>query len=105
MPGAPAVREAPEPKPVRQATPRVAKAPPPAVRRSEGPWRIQLGAFRDRENASALWQRVRGRLGGAQPSYVTTGGVTRLQAGGYPSRGEAQAACSRSGQPCVVVVP
>ncbi|KTT68271.1 hypothetical protein NS319_14735 [Sphingomonas sanguinis] len=75
----------------------------PAPRASGGAWRIQLGAFRDRGNATALWQRVKGRLGGAQPSYVAAGGVIRLQAGGYANRAEAQAACSRSGQPCVVV--
>lgn len=98
---------APRPAPVRTATPRAAKpvaqAAPP--RASGGGWRIQLGAFRDRENATTLWQRVRGRLGGAQPSYVAAGGVTRLQAGGYANRAEAQAACTRSGQPCVVVAP
>jgi len=88
-------------------------APPPAprpakptpARATSGPWRIQLGAFRDRGNADALWQRVRGRLSGAQPNFVTAGGVTRLQAGGYANRVAAQAACSRSGQPCVVVAP
>ncbi|MDY0958372.1 SPOR domain-containing protein [Sphingomonas sp. CFBP8993] len=90
--------------PVRMTTPRPAK-PATTPRASGGGWRIQLGAFRDRENATTLWQRVRGRLGGAQPSYVTAGGVTRLQAGGYANRAEAQAACTRSGQPCVVVAP
>jgi len=92
----------------RAITPRnVAKAPakPAPARKSGGAWRIQLGAFRDRENASALWQKLRARLGGVEPFYVTAGGVTRLQAGGYASRGEAQAACSRSGQSCMVVAP
>lgn len=93
----PAERAAP-----KVATPRVAK---PASRARGGSWRIQLGAFRDRGNATALWQQVHGRLSGAQPFYVTAGGVTRLQAGGYADRAEAQAACNRSGQPCVVVAP
>lgn len=87
---------APQPRPVKAA---------PVAHASGGAWRIQLGAFRDRGNADALWQRVRGHLGGAQPFFVTAGGVTRLQAGGYANRGAAQAACSRSGQPCVVVAP
>ena len=112
VPGAPAVREeasdlvgqrnaaAPPPAP----RPRAAK-PAPATHASGGAWRIQLGAFRDRGNADQLWQRVRGRLGGAKPFFVTAGGVTRLQAGGYANRSAAQAACSRSGQPCVVVAP
>ena len=77
--------------------------PPPAA--GGGAWRIQLGAFRDRGNAEGLWQRVRGRLASAQPHYVSAGGVIRLQAGGYADRNAAQAACTRSGQPCVVVVP
>jgi cell division septation protein DedD len=103
-----AIEPTPTPRAPRAAPPRVAaKAPAKAapVRTTGGTWRIQLGAFRDRENANVLWQRVRTRLAGAQPFYVTAGGVTRLQAGGYANRGEAQAACSRSGQPCVVVVP
>ncbi|WP_346015352.1 SPOR domain-containing protein [Sphingomonas sp. GM_Shp_1] len=100
--------EAPKAAAPRATTPRsVAKAPakPAPVRKSGGAWRIQLGAFRDKENASALWQKLRARLGGAEPFYVTAGGVTRLQAGGYAGRGEAQAACSRSGQSCMVVAP
>ncbi|KQO55514.1 SPOR domain-containing protein [Sphingomonas sp. Leaf257] len=91
------------PPPARATAPRPAKPTP--ARATSGPWRIQLGAFRDRGNADALWQRVRGRLSGAQPYFVTAGGVTRLQAGGYANRVSAQAACSRSGQPCVVVAP
>ena len=83
----------------------VKPATKPTPHASGGSWRIQLGAFRDRSNASALWERVRSRLGGAQPFYVAAGGVTRLQAGGYANRAEAQSACSRSGQPCVVVAP
>ncbi|WP_294238845.1 SPOR domain-containing protein [uncultured Sphingomonas sp.] len=111
VPGAPPAQPTPEPRtpPRKEAT--VAASPKPthaakaAPRASGGSWRIQLGAFRDRGNATALWQRVKNRLGGAQPSYVTAGGVTRLQAGGFANRAEAQAACSRSGQPCVVVAP
>nr|WP_312491260.1 SPOR domain-containing protein [Sphingomonas sp.] len=103
-----APRTPPKPQPQPQSQPQ-AKEKPPAKAKPQtvtgGPWRIQLGAFRDRGNATGLWQKVRGRLGGAQPHYVTAGGVTRLQAGGYANRGEAQAACSRSGQPCVVVAP
>lgn len=91
------------PTPARTTAPRPARPTP--ARTTSGPWRIQLGAFRDRGNADALWREVRGRLGGAQPYFVTAGGVTRLQAGGYANRGAAQAACRRSGQPCVVVAP
>ncbi|MET4898247.1 SPOR domain-containing protein [Sphingomonadaceae bacterium jetA1] len=96
----------------KTAVPRPAAARPerpvakhPAQGANTGPWRIQLGAFRDRGNAEALWAKVRGRLGGARPAFVAAGGVTRLQAGGYANRTEAEAACRRSGQSCVVVAP
>ena len=111
MPGAPPFAKRPPiwsasvtPPRRRPPLPRAVK-PAPATHASGGAWRIQLGAFRDRGNADQLWQRVRGRLGGAKPFFVTAGGVTRLQAGGYANRSAAQAACSRSGQPCVVVAP
>lgn len=109
-PRPPAIREeasdlaGPRKPPAPAPQPRPAKAAPTA-HASGGAWRIQLGAFRDRGNADTLWQRVRGRLSGAQPFFVTAGGVTRLQAGGYANRSAAQAACSRSGQSCVVVAP
>ena len=114
VPGAPAeaasdpVRAAPPPpRPAPKAAPKASpnSGTAHATPRPGGAWRIQLGAFRDRGNADILWQRVRGRLAGAQPFYVSAGGVTRLQAGGYANRVEAQAACGRSGQPCVVVAP
>lgn len=76
--------------------------------RTSGGWKVQLGAFRDRGNAEGLWQRVSGRLRGASPSYVAGGGVTRLQAGGYPTRAAAASACSAAraaGAQCVVVAP
>ena len=99
-----AVAGAEAPVPPR-ATP-VRSAAPAA--RPIGGWRVQLGAFRDRGNAEALWRRVAGRLRGASPSYVAGGGVTRLQAGGYPSRAAAASACvtaKAAGAQCVVVAP
>jgi len=94
---------APAPAPRAAAKP----APKPAAKpvAGSGKWRIQLGAFRDRGNAETLWGKVKGRLGGAQPSYVTAGPVTRLQAGGFASRADATRACAASGQPCVIVAP
>lgn len=94
------------------APPRSARETPPPPRPVAaapiGGWRIQLGAFRERANAEALWRRVAGRLRGASPSYVAGGGVTRLQAGGYPSKAAAASACAAAkgnGSPCVVVAP
>ena len=105
-----AEKPAPKPeapaKPAPKAAPKPAPAKPaPAAARAAGKWRIQLGAFRDRANAETLWSRVRGKLGGAQPSYVAAGPVTRLQAGGFATRADATRACAASGQPCVVVNP
>lgn len=105
---APALRPQPTPRSQSAARP----APPrPAPARSTaaaatggGAWRVQLGAFRDRGNAEALWNRVRARVGGS-PAYVAGGGVTRLQATGFPSRAAAQSACAKSGTSCVVVAP
>ena len=68
----------------------VAAAPRPAT----GNWRVQLGAFSNRDNAQAMWGRVSARLGNAQPTYVAAGNVVRLQAGPYASRAAAEAACA-----------
>lgn len=100
----PAAVASPMPPPVQVPRP----VPAAAGKPMRGGWRIQLGAFRDRGNAEALWSRLRGRLGGAQPSYTLVGGVTRLQAGGYPSKAEATRACAAAkaaGAACVVVAP
>jgi len=105
-----AEKPAPKPEAPAKAAPKAAPKPAPAkpapaAARAAGKWRIQLGAFRDRANAETLWSRVRGKLGGAQPSYVAAGPVTRLQAGGFATRADATRACAASGQPCVVVNP
>lgn len=98
---------APAPAPRAAAKPAPKPVPKPAAKpvAGSGKWRIQLGAFRDRGNAETLWGKVKGRLGGAQPSYVAAGPVTRLQAGGFASRADATRACAASGQPCVIVAP
>jgi cell division septation protein DedD len=79
--------------------------PKPAAVRPSGNWRVQLGAFRDQGNAETLWNKVRGKLRGAQPFYTKAGNVTRLQAGGFASKAEATRACSAAGVPCVIVAP
>lgn len=91
-------------------TPRVkAAAKPVASARSSAPasgsWRIQLGAFAKKGAAEALFARVSSALPGRKPFYVPVGKVTRLQAGPYPSRAAASAACVAlrgSGHDCVV---
>jgi cell division septation protein DedD len=68
---------------------------------------VQLGAFSVRGNADRLWAKLsgRGELAGKTRLMVSTGGMTKLQAGGYASRDSADAACrslKRAGQECLV---
>ena len=87
--------------------PKTAQRPAPKSTplRATGNWRVQLGAFRDQGNAETQWNKVRGKLRGAQPFYAKAGSVTRLQAGGFASKADATRACSAAGVPCVVVAP
>ena len=91
--------------PPAPARPAPARATPPAA--ANGPWRVQLGAFSVRANAEQLWNRLRGRseLAGSQRLMIPAGRVTKLQAGGFATRGAADAACralKQSGQDCLV---
>ena len=72
-------------------------APTTATPAATGPWRVQLGAFAVPGNAEGLWKRLKNRpeLAGHAPLFIKTGRFTLLQAGGFASRGQAQAACSR----------
>ncbi|RJF92860.1 SPOR domain-containing protein [Sphingomonas cavernae] len=97
---APVKATAPEPK----AAPRVA-AP------ASGAWRVQLGAFSDATRAKTLWNglqpKVKG-LGAVQSFYVKAGAVTRLQAGPFASKADAERQCDAiktAGQPCLTVKP
>lgn len=110
LPSHTAVRTPPvaQPHPSAPSIPRapvVASVPPhpaaPALARG-GHWRIQLGAFRAPGAAQALWSRVGARVGG-QPGYLKAGAVTRLQAGPFASKADAERACHASGVSCVVV--
>ncbi len=97
-----AAKPVPKPLPAPASTP-ASKAP--AAAPATGKWRVQLGAFSGQGNAQAQWAKVRGRMNGAQASYVRAGSVTRLQAGPYPSKAAAAKACAASGTACVVVAP
>ncbi|GFM29988.1 SPOR domain-containing protein [Novosphingobium sp. PY1] len=79
-------------KPVDAARPAPAHAPA-----TGGPWRVQLGAFGVAGNADKLWSRVgrRPELAGRAKMLVPEGRLTKLQAGGFASKSEADAACSR----------
>lgn len=92
----------------KEIAPRPAKAVTPvAAAAANGPWRVQLGAFAVRGNADRLWTRLsgRGELAGRAKLAIPAGAVTKLQAGGYPSRDAAEDACrslKRIGQECLV---
>lgn len=73
---------------------------------SDGPWRVQLGAFSQRASAEALFGRLQPSLAGKRSVLVPSGAMTRLQAGPYASRAEAAAACKvlmARGQACFPV--
>lgn len=111
-PPPPAVAAAkPAPRPALAAPavaqPAPALAQPARATTTSGPWRLQLGAFSVAGNADALWARAKGRpeLTGHPRQTVSTGGLTKLFAGGFASREAAQTACSRlsaAGFACLV---
>ncbi len=85
----------------RSALPRPG-APLPS---NDGPWRIQLGAFRQPGAGPALFARLAPRLPGKQPAFVPAGSLLRLQVGPYSSLASASAACRSlgNGQACIPV--
>lgn len=105
-PAAPPVEYRP-PAAATPAPPAASPTPPPAVR--TGDWRIQLGSFRERQRAEALWRRVIARsssLADLQPFLVRAGPYTRLQAGPFQTRAQARQACAaaiRAGSECITV--
>lgn len=102
----PAAAASPKPAQLKSVPPRPTAAKPaaPVTLATDGGYRVQLGAFRDAGNAKALWTRIAPRVGGS-PSYASAGGFTRLQAGPFRTRADAQRACAKSGVSCVVVAP
>ncbi len=108
---APAVvrKPAPAPRPAAVVRPQMRAAAPAARPASSGGYRIQLGAFSNQAGADVMWKSLRGRvasLSTKQPYLVRAGNITRLQAGGYASRADAERACSSvrsSGNSCLVV--
>lgn len=99
----PAPTPAPAPKPIAAPAPRQTPSAP-----ASGRWRVQLGAFGVAANADAMWNRVKGRpeLAGRTRILVPAGRVSKLQAGGFATQAQAQAACSRlsaAGVACIAV--
>ncbi|MBV7259168.1 SPOR domain-containing protein [Erythrobacter crassostreae] len=84
--------------------------PTPSRPSAGGKWKVQLGAFGVSGNADRLWNKLSGNpaLSGTRKVLVPGGKVTRLQAVGFATRGEASAACAslqRQGQGCIVAKP
>ncbi len=99
---------APKPAPTA-AKPAPQAAKPVTVHNGSSPWRAQFGAFGVEANARSLWTSLEKKypaLAARQPSYVKAGTVTRLQAGGFASKGDAENLCAtvrKGGQACIVV--
>ncbi|GAB5488744.1 MAG: hypothetical protein Pars2KO_23140 [Parasphingorhabdus sp.] len=101
----PGVTYAPNPAP---APAPIAAAPAPIRATSAGNWRVQLGAFGDVNKAKRLWNNLEGRVSGLaqlQPYLVKAGSITRLQAGPFASRTQAESMCGNvkaTGNACIV---
>lgn len=94
--------ESPAPAPVSAPTPRQMVAGT-----ADGPWRLQLGAFSVAGNAERLWTQLSGKpeLAGKVRITEPAGKLTKLLAGGYRTKAEADEACAalkRGGQGCLV---
>ncbi|WP_338426050.1 SPOR domain-containing protein [Sphingopyxis kveilinensis] len=102
----------PENKVPTSATPVPGKAvPAPAAVQNAiaSPWRAQLGAFGVEANARGLWAALAKKnpaVAGRQRHLVKSGKLTRLQAGGFANKSEAESFCTslrKDGQACLVV--
>lgn len=107
----PPVAVKPDPKPVaatvQPSDPKPAPKPATAQTAAAGPWKLQLGAFGVAGNADRLWSQLASRreLAGRQKIKLASGKLTRLLAGGFASKSEADAACASlkaGGQACLV---
>ena len=107
-PVSPGVTYAPTPGPLPAAPAVPAATTAPVRAAASGDWRVQLGAFSDENKAKNLWTRLESSisvLAGTQPYLVRAGGITRLQAGPFTTRTQADTICSSvkaSGNDCIV---
>ncbi len=112
--GQPGTTYAPPPESgtLAPAAPKPATAAPAPVRvhkAAASPWRAQLGAFGVEANARGLWAALAKKspaVAGRERHLVKSGKLTRLQAGGFASKGEAESFCAalrKGGQACLVV--
>ncbi|MEO9469330.1 SPOR domain-containing protein [Parasphingorhabdus sp.] len=118
LPPSRAVTPVPQPvtpasAPVRAPAPVAVTAPAPVavaapVRSAKGDWRVQLGAFSNQNKAKNLWSSLENRISALrqlQPYLVTSGNITRLQAGPFATRQQADRMCGTvksTGNACIV---
>lgn len=75
----------------------------------QGTWRVQFGAFGNAANAEKLWQKITSsvtELAEFKPILDVGRTVTRLQAGPFASKADADAICAKvkaTGQQCLAV--
>ncbi|WEK46066.1 MAG: SPOR domain-containing protein [Candidatus Andeanibacterium colombiense] len=98
-----AVAGQPKPLAPKPVPPKAAATPAAA----SGPWKLQLGAFGVSGNAEKLWAQLgtRPELRGRTRVLEPAGKLTKLLAGGFASKADADAACAglkAAGQVCVV---
>jgi len=92
----------PRPAPAKTAAAKPPEARPAASKPAlpkpaSGGWRVQIGAFSAEARARTLWTQLSAKVGGLsgyQPYIMTSGGVTRLQAGPLASSADATRLCS-----------
>ncbi len=85
-------------------------APEPVAKLPAANYRVQIGAFASRLQASDTWARLpskqKAAIGDAPPIYADRGDVIRLQVGPFAARDEAKQLCqklTRAGGSCFVV--
>lgn len=117
VPVPPAAHPTPAPTRVPLPVAKPAKAPPAAKAPAEkaptpvGAWRIQLGAFGEKSRAEHQWKTLSASikgLSGKRPALEKAGAMTRLLAGPFASRAEAEKLCAAvraSGGACFVKAP
>lgn len=105
---APVSKPAPAPKPAQ-----LPATPPPAARpvsTATGGWKVQLGAYGSQAGAQKAWGDAsrNGALSGKSPDYIPVGALTRLRAGPFSGKAEANQACQalqKAGLNCFPVAP
>ncbi|APL94372.1 tetratricopeptide repeat protein [Sphingobium indicum] len=93
---APAKTTAAKPPESRPPESRLPASRPALPKPASGGWRVQIGAFSAEARARALWTQLSAKVGGLsgyQPYILTSGGVTRLQAGPLASSADASRLC------------